>query len=239
MSKKRCQLSAEFKAQVGLEALRGVEPIHAIAAGHKVHPVQVSQWKKEVDERLPEVFSQKPDPDIKALKERESELFEEIGRLKMELEWLKKKLASSSVEQRRCMIEPAHPKLSVTQQCDLFGLPRSSFYYEPRLVSTEQLKLMRAIDELYLAYPFYGSRQMTRALRREGYEVIGRKRVQRLMRLMGLEAFYQKPKRSRPDAAHKIYPYLPRNLAVRHPIRSGRRISPTCRSKAASSTCAP
>lgn len=115
------------------------------------------------------------------------------------------------------MIEPAHPKFSVTQQCELLGLPRSSFYYEPRPVSTEQLKLMRAIDELYLAYPFYGSRQMTRALRREGYEVIGRKRVQRLMRLMGLEAIYQKPNLSRPDAAHKIYPYLLRKLAVTRP----------------------
>jgi len=91
MSKKRRQHSAEFKAQVGLEALRGIEPIHTIAAKHQVHPVQVSQWKKEVTERLPEVFSQKPDADAKAMKERETELFEEIGRLKMELEWLKKK----------------------------------------------------------------------------------------------------------------------------------------------------
>jgi len=91
MSKKRRQHSAEFKAQVGLEALRGVEPIHTIAAKHQIHPVQVSQWKKEVTERLPEVFSQKPDADAKAMKERETQLFEEIGRLKMELEWLKKK----------------------------------------------------------------------------------------------------------------------------------------------------
>jgi transposase len=91
MSKKRRQHSPEFKAQVGLEALRGVEPIHTIAAKHQIHPVQVSQWKKEVSERLPEVFSQKPDADAKAMKERETQLFEEIGRLKMELEWLKKK----------------------------------------------------------------------------------------------------------------------------------------------------
>jgi len=92
MSKKRRQHSAEFKAQVGLEALKGIEPIHAIAAKHEIHPVQVSQWKKEVAERLPEVFGRKPDADVKALEERESELFEEIGRLKMELEWLKKKV---------------------------------------------------------------------------------------------------------------------------------------------------
>jgi len=77
------------------------------------------------------------------------------------------------------MIEPVHPKLSVTRQCELLGLPRSSFYYEPKPVSAQQLRLMRAIDELYLAYPFYGSRQMTRALRREGYGVIGRTRLGR------------------------------------------------------------
>ena len=85
MSKKRRTFSPEFKAQVGLEALKGVEPVHVTAARHKVHPVQVSQWKKEVSERLPEVFGQKADL-------REKELFEEIGRLKMELEWLKKKV---------------------------------------------------------------------------------------------------------------------------------------------------
>jgi len=114
------------------------------------------------------------------------------------------------------MIEPAHPKLSVTQQCELLGLPRSSFYYQPEPMPEEDARMMRGIDELYLAYPFYGSRQMTRALRREGH-TINRKRVQRLMRLMGLEAIYQKPNLSRPNAAHKIYPYLLRTLAVTRP----------------------
>ena len=92
MSKKRRTFSAEFKAQVGLEALKGIESVHAIAARHKVHPVQVSQWKKEVSERLPEVFGQKPAVDPAQAIARERELFEEIGRLKMELEWLKKKV---------------------------------------------------------------------------------------------------------------------------------------------------
>lgn len=90
-TKKRRVHSPETKAQVGLEALRGIDPVHAIAAKHKVHPVQVSQWKKEVSERLPELFGRKAEADTAELKEREKELFEEIGRLKMELEWLKKK----------------------------------------------------------------------------------------------------------------------------------------------------
>ena len=71
--------------------MKGIEPVHAIAARHAIHPVQVSQWKKEVSERLPEVFAGKPDADAAAAKAREQELFEQIGRLKMELEWLKKK----------------------------------------------------------------------------------------------------------------------------------------------------
>jgi len=91
MSKKRRQHSPQFKAQVGLEALKGIEPVHAIAAKHGVHPVQVSQWKKETAERLPEVFAGKPDHDAAAAKAREDELYRKIGRLEMELEWLKKK----------------------------------------------------------------------------------------------------------------------------------------------------
>jgi transposase-like protein len=91
MSKKRRQHSPDLKARVGLEALKGIEPIHAIAAKYQVHPVQVSQWKKEAAERLPEVFARKADQDAEAARAREKELFEEIGRLKMELEWLKKK----------------------------------------------------------------------------------------------------------------------------------------------------
>ena len=91
MSKKRRQHSPDLKARVGLEALKGIEPVHAIAAKYQVHPVQVSQWKKEAVDRLPEVFAGKADHDAEAAKEREKELYEEIGRLKMQLEWLKKK----------------------------------------------------------------------------------------------------------------------------------------------------
>lgn len=94
MSKKsRRKFSPEFKAQVGLEALKGVEPIHAIAVKYEVHPVQVSQWKKEVLERLPEVFASKPPASAADHAEREAKLYQKIGQLEMELEWLKKKSA--------------------------------------------------------------------------------------------------------------------------------------------------
>ena len=114
------------------------------------------------------------------------------------------------------MIEPAHPKLPVTEQCALLGVPRSSYYHEPLPESDKNLQLMRVIDEAYLAQPFYGSRQMTRWLRRQGYRV-NRKRVRRLMRLMGLESLSPKPRLSAADRAHPVYPYLLRNLAVTRP----------------------
>jgi putative transposase len=114
------------------------------------------------------------------------------------------------------MIEVKHPELSVARQCALLGLPRASYYHRRKPEPEEDLRLMQLIDETYLAYPFFGSRQMTRWLRRQG-ERINRKRVQRLMRRMGLEAIYQKPNLSRAQAGHRIYPYLLRQLAVTRP----------------------
>ena len=94
------------------------------------------------------------------------------------------------------MIEPEHPGLSVTKQCELLGLPRSSYYHVPAPELEKNLSLMRVIDETYLAYPFFGSRQMTRWLRRQGHDV-NRKRVQRLMRKMGIAALGPKPRTRR------------------------------------------
>jgi putative transposase len=118
--------------------------------------------------------------------------------------------------ERRQMIEPDHPKLSTARQCRLLGLPRSSYYHRPKPKPVADLTLMRVIDEVYLAQPVFGSRQMTRWLRRQGYK-INRKRVRRLMRLMGLEALYPKPNLSRPQPGQQTYPYLLRHLAVTRP----------------------
>jgi len=111
------------------------------------------------------------------------------------------------------MIDSDHPKLSLVRQCRLVSIARSSFYYEGSPESDLNLDLMRLIDEQFLETPFYGSRQMTRWLRREGYSV-SRKRVQRLMRKMGLEALYQRPRTTVAHPEHKIYPYLLRDREV-------------------------
>jgi putative transposase len=103
--------------------------------------------------------------------------------------------------------------LSVSQQCELLGLSRSSYYYEPATESAANLALMALIDREYTAHPFRGSRGMTAWLKREGHAV-NRKRVQRLMRLMGLEAVYPKPHLSVGGAGHKVYPYLLRGVSI-------------------------
>jgi len=93
MSTKRRQHSPEFKARVALEALKGIEPVHAIAAKYQVHPVQVSQWKKDLLERLPEVFASKAPPSVAEAAAKEDRLYRKIGQLEVELDWLKKKSA--------------------------------------------------------------------------------------------------------------------------------------------------
>ncbi len=120
--------------------------------------------------------------------------------------------------ERKAMITRDHPALSLSRQCEVLSISRSSFYHAPMGESSETLALMRRIDELFLKHPFYGSRQMVRQLRREGVRV-GRHRVRRLMGLMGLAAIYQAPRTSAPHPAHRIYPYLLKGLAIERPTR--------------------
>ena len=117
---------------------------------------------------------------------------------------------------RKALVTSEYGRLSVARQCELVGISRSSHYYRAKGESDINLDLMRRIDRQYLETPWYGSRQMTRHLRREGLSV-GRGRVRRLMRLLGLQAIYQRPRTSLPDRQHRIYPYLLRDLAVTRP----------------------
>ena len=107
-------------------------------------------------------------------------------------------------------------ELSERRQCRLLGISRSSLYYTPKGESPENLALMRRLDELSLQYPFYGSRQMRRHLRREGVRV-GRHRIRRLMRLLGLKTIYPKPRTSTARSEHRVYPYLLRGLKIEEP----------------------
>ena len=114
------------------------------------------------------------------------------------------------------MIEPSHPKISVRRQCELVGLNRATFYRQPGGETPLNLRLMRLIDEEYTRTPFYGYRKMTARLQALGYAV-NRKRVTRLMRMMGLQAVYPRPRTSIPHPEHKKYPYLLRGMTITGP----------------------
>lgn len=113
-------------------------------------------------------------------------------------------------------MERDHAEISVRRQCELLGISRAGVYYRPVGESKENLRLMRLLDEQYTRTPFYGSRKMTEWLRSKGFE-INRKRVSRLMGVMGIEAVYPKPKLSAPGEGHKIYPYLLGGVEVKRP----------------------
>ena len=120
-----------------------------------------------------------------------------------------------TVKEKKQRIQPTHPNLSIQRQCELIGLPRSSYYREgsAEQETPENIEIMRFIDKEYTDHPFYGTRQMRNVLRHKGYK-INRKRVQRLMRKMGIQSIAPKPNTSKANPQHKIYPYLLRNFDV-------------------------
>jgi putative transposase len=120
-----------------------------------------------------------------------------------------------SIEVRRGLIDPGHEMISVCRQCELLDLPRSTFYYRPATETDENLCLMRLLDKQYMKTPFYGSRKMVEALGELGYAV-NRKRVQRLLRIMGIQALAPRRSTSRPAKGHRVFPYLLRGVEITH-----------------------
>jgi putative transposase len=118
-----------------------------------------------------------------------------------------------SLEAKRLVVEKGTGVISLSRQCALLGLARSSYYYEAAVESEENLLLMRQLDEQYTRTPFYGIRRMTAWLRTQGFAV-NHKRVERLMQVMGLEAIYPKPRLSQGNPQHQVYPYLLRGVKI-------------------------
>ncbi len=121
-----------------------------------------------------------------------------------------------SLDERRSFIDMQHEELSVRAQCDLWGIQRSSAYYVPVEFNSETLAIMKLIDQMYIDCPYYGARKFTDQLCKMGW-LVNHKRISRLMRLMGIQAIYQKPSLSVSNPENKVFPYLLRNLVVRFP----------------------
>jgi putative transposase len=200
MKQTRKKHSPAFKAKVALAAIQGDETIAQLAIRFEVHPSQIHSWKKALVEGAPGLFA----ADQKAPAHRSAE----GGK-----GFFGAKVRSMSRDQRKGMIDRAHPQVSLSRQCALLDINRASVYYRPVPTRAEDLELMNLMDRQYLKTPFYGSRRMKAWLLQQGH-LVSRHRVRRLMRLMGLEAIYRRPRTSQPAAGHRVYPYLLKGVEI-------------------------
>ena len=191
-----------------------MKTINQIAQEYGVHPIQVGQWKREIQAQAKSLFEGKRGPQPVSAESAPERLYGEIGRLKMELDWLKKKVRDQPAMIRHAWIG-AHANVTQKRQCVLAGVSRTTFYVKRKPVvfveSDEVLK--RLIDEEYTRHPFYGSRKMVVYLGRCGH-LVNRKRVQRLMRCMSLAGMAPGPGTSQRHPQHKVYPYLLHKAAI-------------------------
>ena len=215
MLKSRRSHTAEFKAKVVTEAIHGVKSVNELGAQYDVHPTQITKWKRQVLDALPGLFSNHRQRAEKADEELKARLYQQIGQLQVELDWLKKS-AALTLEEKRMRIERDHPHLSIARQCELLGLGRSALYYRPQRDEEYNDELRRLLDRQYTRTPFYGVARMSEWLRALGHPV-NPKRVRRLLREMGLTAIYPKRRLSAPEGGVRRYPYLLRGLDISAP----------------------
>ena len=210
---KRNHYTAEFKSKVVLELLGEEMTLNQVAAKYQLNPQMLSKWKSDFVKNAAVVFEQnknKTEKLKKEMEEKEARYQQIIGQQSYEIHWLKKNLAlSSTVEVRKSMAEPGNYRINLSRQAYLLSVNRTSLYRQPPTTTWSQNDLndMRLIDEIYTACPFYGYRRITAEMQLRGRQ-INRKRVRRLMRVMGIQGICPGPNLSKRLHAQYIHPYL-------------------------------
>ncbi|MBS1764007.1 MAG: transposase [Bacteroidetes bacterium] len=162
MRKERRKLTGSFKAKVALEALQEKKTIVQLAAEYNVHANQISSWKKQLQEQSSQVFEKPQEVKDDSVEKLQEELYKQIGQLRVENEWLKKNLHSFLDKNiRKRMISKENKKLTLTRQCELAGVNKSSLYYEKRAESEHNIALMHRMDAIHTAHPYYGGAYRT------------------------------------------------------------------------------
>lgn len=216
MTKKAKQYSAQEKAKVALEVIKGELTMSKISSQYGVHATQINRWRKEALEGMVSGFQSKPKATDTSQAELINQLYIQIGQLTVERDWLKKNLQPLDLAVNKGLIDMQNKHLSIKRQCELLDLNRSSYYAKPRRVSVEEQKLLNRMDEIFTEHPYYGTRRMMHVLKSEGYQ-IGRKRIRRYYQILCIEAIYPKMNLSKRNQAHKVYPYLLNGLAITAP----------------------
>ena len=155
MAGPRKRYSSDLKAKIALEAIRGNKTANEMATEYGVHPTHIAQWKKQAFDGLTSVFSTHSPGQEKGDEDLTAYLYQHIGQLKVELDWLKKN-QDSSIEHKRHLVNPNHAQISIERRCELLGLARSSYYYQPVPVHEEDLMLMvswmnNRLEHLFMA----------------------------------------------------------------------------------------
>jgi len=214
MSVKRKSYSANFKAKLVLEVLEGERTVNEIASRYEVLPVSLKNWKKQFLENMSLAFDKNTvvkeyKDKIELLKKDKDMIAKKLGETIVEKEFLEGKLVSLASSKERKTLLDTKLNMSLNQQCKLLKVNKSSLYYATKkpFSSQKEIRFLDAINNIYSEFPSYGYRRMTIQLQNEGFNV-GRKRVNKAMKYMGIEALYPKPKTTTANKEHYKYPYL-------------------------------